>query len=166
MPKLLITRAVLALVWAAALVIAIGDRVPTTHAELPFAAAALLATYPLIDAIASVFTDRRLNAAISATAAIAIGTTAFASDAAATLTAFGAWAIISGALQFTTALRPHRQLSMLISGALSTLAGLSFLSAAGMSTAHLANLAGYMAIGAILYLISAARTHRQVQPAA
>src|SRR5262245_54663875 len=88
MPKLLITRAVLALVWAAALVVAIGDRVPTTHAELPFAAAALLATYPLIDAIASVVTGRRANAAISSAAAIAIGTTAFASDAAATLTAF------------------------------------------------------------------------------
>jgi hypothetical protein len=36
-------RAVLALVWAAALVIAVGDKVPTTSSDVPIAAAALLA---------------------------------------------------------------------------------------------------------------------------
>jgi hypothetical protein len=41
---------------------------------------------------------------------------------------------------------------MLISGGLSTLAGISFLSAAGMHDAHLAVLGGYMAVGAVLYL--------------
>jgi hypothetical protein len=43
---------------------------------------------------------------------------------------------------------------MLISGGLSTLAGISFLSAAGMHDAHLAVLGGYMAAGAVLYLTS------------
>jgi hypothetical protein len=156
MPKLLIARAALALLWAAALVLAVGSDVPTTGADLPAAAAILLATYPLIDVVASVLTGRRVNAAISAAAAIAIAATAFGSDAGATLIAFGAWAVISGALQFATAL-PQRQVPMLISGGLSTLAGLSFLSAAGMDDAHLAMLGGYMAVGAILYLISAAR---------
>jgi hypothetical protein len=166
MPRLLIARAVLALVWAAALVLAVGDRVPTTSAELPFAAAALLTTYPLIDAAASLLTGRRINAAISAAAAVAIATTAFGADAGATLIAFGTWAIVSGALQFAAALRSDRQPSMLISGALSTLAGLSFLSASGMTTTHLATLAGYMTVGAVLYLISAARSHHGRQAVA
>jgi hypothetical protein len=46
---------------------------------------------------------------------------------------------------------------MLISGGLSTLAGISFLSAAGMHDAHLAVLGGYMAVGAVLYLVSVRR---------
>src|SRR4051812_43090000 len=158
MPKLLIVRAALALLWAAALVLAVGSDVPTTDADLPAAAALLLATYPLIDVAASLATARRINAAISAAASVAIAATAFGADAGATLIAFGAWAVISGALQFATALpQRRRQLPMLISGGLSTLAGISFLSAAGMSTAHLAMLGGYMAVGAVLYLISAAR---------
>lgn len=164
MPKLLIARAALALVWAGALVLAVGHKVPTTDAELPAAAAALLATYPLIDVIASAFSGRRVNAAISATAAIAIAVTGFGSDAGATLIAFGAWAIISGAIQFATALHHRRsasggQVAMLISGGLSTLAGISFLSAASMDDAHLAMLGGYMAVGAVLYLVAAARGH-------
>jgi uncharacterized membrane protein HdeD (DUF308 family) len=165
MPTLLVSRAALALLWAAALVVAVGDRVPTTDADLPFAVAALLATYPLIDAVSSLLTDRRANAAISAAAAVAIAVTAFGSDAGATLIAFGAWAAISGAIQLASALRPRR-IPMLISGGLSTLAGISFLSAAGMDTAHLANLGGYMAFGAVLYLISAARGRSQQQAVA
>jgi hypothetical protein len=158
MPNLLVSRAVLALLWAGALVLAIGDRVPTTAADLPFAAAALLTTYPLIDAVASLLTDRRLNAAVSATAAVALAVTGFGADAGAALGAFGVWAVVSGALQFAAAFRGHRQIAMLISGGLSTLAGISFLSAAGMDDAHLATLGGYMAVGAALYLVAAARS--------
>ena len=47
---------------------------------------------------------------------------------------------------------------MIISGGLSTIAGLSFISAAGMDDAHLANLAGYMGLGALLFLVFAFRT--------
>jgi hypothetical protein len=155
--RIAIARAVLALVWAAAVVVAIGDRVPTTDTDLPIAAAALLAAYPLIDVVASLASGLRVNAAISALAAVAVGATAFGSDAGAALTAFGAWAVVSGALQFVLALRGSRQVAMLISGGLSTLAGISFLSAAGMHDAHLAALGGYMAVGAVLYLVSARR---------
>jgi hypothetical protein len=162
MPKLLIARAVLALLWAAALVLAVGSDVPTTSADLPAAAAVLLATYPLIDVAASLLTARRVNAAVSAAATAAIAATAFGADAGATLVAFGAWAVVSGALQLGAALLQRRaagggQLAMLISGGLSVLAGVSFLSAAGMDDAHLATLGGYMAVGAVLYLVSAAR---------
>ena len=160
-----VARAVLALVWAAAFVVAIGERVPTTDAEIPSAAAVLLAAYPLIDVAASLASARRhpdatalrVNATISAIAAVSIGATALGSDAGATLTAFGVWAVVSGAIQFVLALRGTRQVPMLISGGLSTLAGISFLSAAGMHDAHLAVLGGYMAVGAVLYLVSARR---------
>ena len=54
---------------------------------------------------------------------------------------------------------------MLISGGLSTLAGISFLSAAGMDDAHLAMLGGYMAVGAALYLVSPRARSRRPQTA-
>lgn len=155
----------LALAWAAAIVVAIGDRVPTTDTALPVAAAALLTAYPLIDVVASLANARlqqhgtalHVNLAVSALAAVAVGVTAFGSDAGAALVAFGAWAAVSGALQLVLALRGSRQVPMVISGGLSTLAGISFLSAAGMRDAHLIVLGGYMAIGAVLYLVSARR---------
>ena len=161
----------LALIWAAAVVVAIGDRVPTTDAAIPVAAAALLAAYPLIDVVASLAsayrrpdaTLLRVNATISTLAAVAVAATAFGADAAATLTAFGVWAVVSGAIQFVLALRGTRQVPMLISGGLSTLAGLSFISAAGMHDAHLAVLGGYMAVGAVLYLVSTPR-RRATEP--
>jgi hypothetical protein len=158
-----VARALLALVWAAAFVLAVGDRVPTTDADLPVVAALLLAAYPLIDLAASLAAARvrpdaaalRVNAAVSGVAAVAIGAAVLGSDAGSALLAFGAWATVSGGLQFALALRGRRQVPMLVSGGLSTLAGLSFLSAAGMDDAHLALLGGYMAAGAALYLVSA-----------
>ncbi|HWT95827.1 MAG TPA: hypothetical protein VN238_22695, partial [Solirubrobacteraceae bacterium] len=103
----------------------------------------------------------RLNAAIGALAAVAVGIAAFGADAGATLAAFGTWAAVSGALQLGVAL--HRraeghQLPMIVSGALSTLAGLSFVAAAGKTDASLASLSGYMVFGAVLFLVWAART--------
>jgi hypothetical protein len=171
--RIVIARAVLALIWAAAVIVAIGDRVPTTDAEIPVAAAALLAAYPLIDVVASLAsahrqpdaTPLRINATISTLAAVGVGAAAFGADAAATLTAFGVWAVVSGAIQFVLALRGNRQVPMLISGGLSTLAGISFFSAAGVHDAHLAVLGGYMAVGAVLYLVST-RRRRATEPLA
>lgn len=94
----------------------------------------LLATYPLIDVIAFLVTAARsrarstavlrVNAALGALAAIAIAATAFGSDAGRVLVAFGAWAAVSGALQFGVALQNRRsqgrQVLMLVSGGLST----------------------------------------------
>jgi hypothetical protein len=54
---------------------------------------------------------------------------------------------------------------MLISGGLSTLAGISFFSAAGMHDAHLAVLGGYMAVGAVLYVVPT-RRRRATEPLA
>jgi uncharacterized membrane protein HdeD (DUF308 family) len=171
-PRLIaIVRAVLALLWAAGLVIALGNEIPSTDSDVPIAAAALLASYPAIDVIASIAaalgTDAsgrvlRINAAISALAVVAIGATAFGADAGATLAAFGTWAAVSGAIQLGVALHRRRtegrQLPMIVSGAVSTIAGISFLAASGGEDAHLATLAGYMAGGALLYLLYAYRS--------
>jgi uncharacterized membrane protein HdeD (DUF308 family) len=166
-----IVRAVLALVWAAALVIAVGDQVPSTSSDVPVAAAALLASYPAIDVVASIagaLTTKAsarvlaINAAISALAIAAIAATAFGSDAGATLVAFGAWAAVSGAIQLGVAVHRRRtqgrQLPMIVSGGLSTIAGIGFIASSGNDDAHLAALGGYMALGALLYLLWAYRT--------
>jgi hypothetical protein len=169
--RIVIVRAVLALVWAAGLVVAVGDRVPSTSSDVPIAAAALLASYPAIDVVASIAgalgTDAsarvlRVNAAIGVLAVVAIGVTAFGADAGATLAAFGSWAAVSGAIQFAVAVHLRRtearQLPMLVSGGLSTIAGLGFLASSGMDDAHLARVGGYMALGALLYLFWAHRS--------
>jgi hypothetical protein len=169
--RIAIVRAVLALVWAAALVIVVGDEVPSTSSDVPIAAAALLASYPAIDVVASIAgalgTDAsarvlRVNAAIGVLAVVAIGVTAFGFDAGATLAAFGSWAAVSGAIQFAVAVHLRRtearQLPMLVSGGLSTIAGLGFLASSGMDDAHLARVGGYMALGALLYLLWAHRS--------
>jgi uncharacterized membrane protein HdeD (DUF308 family) len=167
--RIAVVRALFALVWAAALVIAVGDKVPSTDSDIPTGAALLLASYPLIDAIASLAGSAladtrvlRINAAVSALAVIAVGATAFGSDAGSTLVAFGGWALVSGAIQLGIAIQRRRaegrQVPMIVSGALSTIAGLSFLAASGNDKAHLATLAGYMALGALLFLLWARRS--------
>jgi uncharacterized membrane protein HdeD (DUF308 family) len=176
--RIAIARAVLALVWAAGLVIAVGDQVPSTSSDVPVAAAALLASYPAIDVVASIAaalgTDAagrvlRINAAISALAIVAIGATAFGADAGATLAAFGAWAAVSGAIQLAVALHRRRtegrQLPMIVSGGLSTIAGIGFLATSGIDDAQLASVGGYMALGALLYLLWAHRSRTAPQAA-
>jgi uncharacterized membrane protein HdeD (DUF308 family) len=176
--RIAIVRAVLALVWAAALVIVVGDEVPSTSSDVPIAAAALLASYPAIDVVASIAGTLgttasarvlRVNAAIGVLAVVAIGAAAFGSDAGATLAAFGLWAAVSGAIQFTVAVRLRRteghQLPMIVSGGLSTIAGLGFVASSGMDDAHLAGVGGYMALGAVLYLLGAHRSRTAAQAA-
>lgn len=170
-PRITLVRALLALVWAAALVVAVGDDVTSTSSDVPTAAAALLASYPVIDVLASIVGARgtgssgralRINAAISTLAVAAIAATAFGVDAGAALAAFGAWAAVSGAIQLALAIRRHRaqgrQLPLIVSGGLSTIAGIAFIAGSGMDHAHLAMVAGYMALGALLFLLSAVLT--------
>lgn len=174
--RIAVVRAVLALVWAAAVVLAIGDDVPTTHTGLPTTAALFLASYPLIDVVASLlgstFADARvlrINAAVSVLAVVWIAIAAFGSDAGATLVAFGAWAAVSGAVQLGIAIHHRRaqgrQLPMIVSGAVSTIAGVTFIAASGDDKAHLATLAGYMAVGALLFLLWARRSQADPQAA-
>ena len=169
--RVALVRALFALVWAAALVVAVGGDVTSTSSDVPTAAAALLASYPVIDVLASIVAARgtgsagralRINAAISTLAVAAIAATAFGVDAGAALAAFGAWAAVSGAIQLALAIRRHRaqgrQLPLIVSGGLSTIAGIAFIAGSGMDHAHLAMVAGYMALGALLFLRSAVLT--------
>jgi uncharacterized membrane protein HdeD (DUF308 family) len=171
-------RALLALAWAAAVIIAVGNDVPTTASDLAAGVAVLLASYPLIDVVASIAEARydgtsrnvlRVNAAISTAAVVAIAVTGFGSDAGATLASFGAWAAISGAIQLGVAIRRRRsrggQLPMIVSGGLSTVAGLGFIAQSGGNDAHLTYIGGYMALGALLYLLSALRGRAHPRPA-
>jgi uncharacterized membrane protein HdeD (DUF308 family) len=110
-----------------------------------------------------------VNAAVSTAAVVAIAVTGFGSDAGATLASFGAWAAISGAIQFGVAIHGRRsrggQLPMIVSGGLSTIAGLGFIAQSGGNDAHLTYIGGYMALGALLYLVSALRGRTQPRPA-
>jgi uncharacterized membrane protein HdeD (DUF308 family) len=167
------TRAVAALVWAAALILAVGDDVPTTASDLPTLVALLLTVYPLIDAVSSAieaaagasrgsaFRLPLVNATLSAAASVALAVAAFGSDAGAVLAVFGVWASVSGALQLGVAIARRRagsrEVSMIVSGGLSTIAGVTFAAASAQHAAHLANLAGYAALGAVLFLVWAVR---------
>jgi uncharacterized membrane protein HdeD (DUF308 family) len=166
-----LARAVAALVWAAALVIAVGDDVPTTASDVPTLVALLLAAYPLIDALSSATEAAAargaairlplVNATISAAASVGLAIAAFGADAGAALAVFGAWASVSGALQLGVAITRRRagsrEVAMIVSGGLSTIAGVTFVAASAQHAAHLASLAGYAALGAVLFLVWAAR---------
>ena len=172
-----LVRALFALVWAAALVAVVGGGTTSTSSDVPTGAAALIASYPVIDVLASIVTARgmgasgrglRINAALSSLAVVAIVATAFASDVRAVLVAFGAWAAVSGAIQFARAVRHHRsqgrRLPLIVSGGVSTIVGISFIAASGKDDVHFTMVAGYMAFGALLFLLSARRT-RSAAPA-
>ena len=170
--RIAFVRAAFALVWAAALALAVGDKVPTTDSDIPVGIALLLASYPLIDVIASIVGSRfaeprvlRANAAVSSLAVIALAVTAFGSDAGSTLAAFGAWAVASGLILLGIAIHRRRtegrQVPLIVSGGLSTIAGVSFLAASGNDKAHLGMIAGYMALGAVLFIVWAVRGRSQ-----
>jgi uncharacterized membrane protein HdeD (DUF308 family) len=173
-------RALFALVWAAALVAVAGGDATSTSSDISTGAAALIASYPVIDVLASIITGRgmgaagrglRINAALSSVAIVAIVVAAFASDTGAALVAFGAWAAVSGAIQLAGAVRHYRsqdgQLPLIVSGVVSTFAGIWFIAASGKDNVHLTMVAGYMAFGALLFLLSfliSARRTRRAEP--
>ncbi|WP_024338178.1 membrane protein [Bradyrhizobium japonicum] len=73
---------------------------------------------------------------------------------------FGAWAILSGLLQLGTALRRWKlfgaQWAMVLSGGQSALAGGFFIFQASMpAIPSISNVAGYAAVGALYFLVSA-----------
>jgi uncharacterized membrane protein HdeD (DUF308 family) len=136
MPTLLriyLVRGIVAIAWAAGFA-AVSD-------SLTAVTVVLLISYPLIDVVASLLDAREdpgtpartlqiFNTTLSALAAIALGVAALR-GVGAVLFAFGVWAIVSGIAQFTVAIRRRtalgRQWPMLIAGALSVIAGATYL---------------------------------------
>jgi uncharacterized membrane protein HdeD (DUF308 family) len=160
-------RAVIALVWAAAFAIAVGD---DSGADLPVALAALVTAYPVIDVVASLSEAAldgprsrvlQVSAAISTLAVAGLAAAAFGSDASAVLAVFGTWAFVSGAIQLVNAIHRRRngarEVPMIISGALSAIAGVFFIASSGADEPSLTPIAGYAAFGALLFLLWAHR---------
>ena len=159
-------RAGAALAWAVAVAIAAAG----TGADLSTGLALLVAAYPVIDVVASLAEAAhrgpsparlRINAAISALAVAGLAVAAFASDLRAVLAVFGAWAIVSGLIQLANAIERSRsgtrETPMLISGGLSALAGIPIIAASRADDPGLEPLAGYAALGAVLFAVWAYR---------
>ncbi|MYS22923.1 Uncharacterized membrane protein HdeD, DUF308 family [Streptomyces sp. DvalAA-14] len=143
----------------------------TVHDALSGASVVLLIAYPLIDVVASLLDARAdpgtrartlqlFGTALSAAAAVALGVCAVRGPAAVLFT-FGVWAIVSGAAQFTVAVRRRggelgRQWPMLIAGALSVIAGATYLVAALGRHPDLDALTTYTAAGGTFFVLQAA----------
>jgi uncharacterized membrane protein HdeD (DUF308 family) len=136
----------------------------------PLIAGALLVLYPAWDAAANFMDALRsgglaqnrtqaLNVVVSLATTVAV-LVALQMSMNRVLGVFGAWAILSGLLQLGTALRRWRsfgaQWAMVLSGGQSALAGGFFIfQATTPMSPSIANVAGYAAVGAFYFLVSA-----------
>jgi uncharacterized membrane protein HdeD (DUF308 family) len=129
----------------------------------------LLIVYPLFDAGAVLWqlranpdhlrskTPEWIGVAVSIVVAIALGIASSLSIPAA-LAVWGVWAIVSGAPQLITAIRNRRnggQVAQMLSGGISLFAGAGFLFQGLQGSSMIVGVAGYAAVGAIFFLISA-----------
>ncbi|MFJ5016244.1 hypothetical protein [Streptomyces griseoluteus] len=163
--RLYFLRFAFALVWAVLVFASAHSLGPLT--------ATLLVIYPLFDVACAVLDIRSAkanqgpvrglyaNVALSAltTAGLVAAATSGIPDV---LRVWGAWAITAGAVQLIVgALRRRRgmagQWPMILSGAISTFAGASFVAQAGKANASLGALAGYAFLGGVFFLVSALR---------
>jgi uncharacterized membrane protein HdeD (DUF308 family) len=133
----------------------------------------LLVLYPLFDVAAAVVDARSskatkpipglyVNMAISLLAAIGLAIAA-SSGIPGVLRVWGAWAIVSGIIQLVVGAGRRKlggQWPMIVSGAISVLAGASFIAQAGTSGASLSNVGGYAVLGGIFFGVSALRLGR------
>jgi len=154
-------RALFSIVW-----VTVALRVGT---KVPALAALLLVVYPAWDAIANWIDAtrsgglarnpaQRMNFWVSCVTAVAVAA-AWSSGMGAVIAVIGAWAVVSGLLQLSTAVRRWKhhgaQWAMILSGAQSALAGGFFIAQSRMETPpSIANVAGYAGFGALYFLIS------------
>ena len=144
-----------------------------TASTINVASAILLLVYPLFDVAAAVVDFRssgaarlavplRINMALSALATVGLAVAA-GSGFPAVLRVWGAWAITAGIVQLVVAIGRRRmggQWAMIASGAISAVAGTTFVIQAGRPDPSLASLAGYATLGGIFFLVSALRLRR------
>jgi uncharacterized membrane protein HdeD (DUF308 family) len=159
--KLYFTRAAFSFAWVAlAFTVAKGS---------PVVATALLVVYPAWDALANLWDARMtggakanptqvLNAWMSALVTVAVAVS-LGLQLQIILAIFGVWAIVAGLLQLATAIRRRKgdrgQWVMMLSGAQSALAGGFFVAQQGSAAPVVQTFAGYAAVGAVYFLISA-----------
>ncbi|WP_372500628.1 DUF308 domain-containing protein (plasmid) [Tistrella mobilis] len=142
----------------------------TAGQQSPGLAMALLILYPAWDAAANLVDGARngglrrnptqtINAGVSAVTTLAV-VIALQNGMNQVLAVFGAWAILSGLLQLGTAIRRWKtfgaQWAMVLSGAQSAVAGVLFISRAGLpAIPSITSVTGYATLGAVYFLISA-----------
>lgn len=156
-------RAAFSLVWVGLLLFFVKSS--------PTVTGLLLLLYPLWDVAATFFDIRAnpgsasklpqyVNIVIGLLTTVAVGV-ALRQGVPAVLLVFGAWAVLTGLIQFLLGLRRRRtfggQWPMMLSGGQSVIAGASFIIMAQAPTIGLVNLAGYAAFGALYFLLAAFR---------
>ncbi|GAA4194618.1 membrane protein [Streptosporangium oxazolinicum] len=166
--RLYFVRFGFALVWAGLLI--------ATASPLGPIGVTLLVLYPLFDGVAAVVDARSskatgpalslyVNVAISWITAVGLAFAA-SSGIPAVLRVWGAWAIVSGLIQLAVGVI-RRDLNghwpMIISGAISVVAGTSFVLQAAQEGASLVGIAGYATLGGLFFLASALRLGRVTQ---
>jgi hypothetical protein len=163
--RLYFVRFGFALVWAVALF--------ATASSIGPVSATLLVLYPLFD-VAVVTLDAASSRAggsalglyvnIASSSIVVVGlVVAVNSGIPAVLRVWGIWAVVAGLAQLVVALRRRMlggQWAMIVSGAISTVAGISFFVQAAGPHPSLRNLAGYALLGGIFFLVSALRLSR------
>ncbi|GIF63260.1 membrane protein [Asanoa ishikariensis] len=160
--RIYLVRGLVAIAWAVAF--------STAHESLSATSVVLLVAYPLIDVVATLLDTRQtsgspartlqvFNTGLSAAAAVGLGVAAI-SGIGAVLATFGVWAVVSGAAQFTVALRRRaelgRQWPSLTAGALSVIAGATYLVQAADAHPSLQALITYTAAGGTFFVLQAA----------
>ncbi|MFF4053936.1 hypothetical protein ACFYZ5_45920 [Streptomyces chartreusis] len=159
-------------VWAALLFV--------TRSPLTLLAVGLLVLYPLFDvgaAVVDAYASRGagvvrgllcVNIVISLCGAMGLAIAAH-SGMPAVLRAWGAWAIVSGLVQLIVGVVRRRmggQWPMMLAGGLSMLAGWSFILQASAPDPDLGNVAAYMVLGGVFFLISCLRLGPRSTPCA
>lgn len=155
-------RALFSIIWVAA-AFALGQ-----HSAM--VGAVLLVIYPAWDAVANVIDAQRsggirhnrihmTNTLVSVVTTIAV-CIALSQSLNWVIGVFGVWAILSGLLQLGVAVSRWKkygaQWTMILSGAQSALAGAFFIFQAQMAVPpSIVNIAGYSAVGAFYFLVSA-----------
>jgi len=167
--RLYLVRFGFALVWAVLLFLTASNGSPLT--------AVLLVLYPVFDVAAAVVDVRSqrvgasrgavglvVNITVSTLAALGLAV-ALTSGIPAVLRVWGAWALLAGVLQLVVAVGRRRlggQWALIISGALSVVAGATFVVQSFAPGASLVTVAGYALLGGVFFLVSALRLGRTV----
>jgi uncharacterized membrane protein HdeD (DUF308 family) len=159
--RLYAVRFVVAIAWAAVLALTAPGPGPLL--------AVLVVAYPLVDAAAVLVQLRAapgtsrvpetVNLVLSVLAAIGLGVAAV-SSVGAVLTVWGAWAIASGATQLATAILRRTaggQIPLIVSGAISLLAGAGFIVQGARGGTSATGIAGYAVLGGVFFLIAGIR---------
>lgn len=167
--RLYFTRAAFSIAWVILVAAFAKDNVSI--------ATILFIIYPVWDALATFFDIKAnppsankipqyVNVAISIVTTVAVIITLQIGIPEA-LMVFGAWATLTGLIQLIVGLRRRKLLGgqwpMMISGAQSMLAGLSFIAMANSPDLGIPSLAGYAAFGAFYFLLSAFRLGKTIK---